>query len=302
MHAALRLHGELRPLRDPTLIAAFAGWTDVGGSAVATIQHLVEQWNATELADIDPEPFYDFTVQRPRVRLQDGERVLDWPSNRFYVARPEGADRDFVLLAGVEPSLRWQTFTDVIADLMREVGASTSVMLNAHPGSVPHTRPTTVNLSASHPDFEQIFGLQSPASRYQGPVGIVSVLNLHHRSQEWRNALLSAVVPHYLTLGPNPNVAIALVQLLDRAFHTSTSIEPLNERAREYEEQVREMMERSSEAADYVRQLEEQYDSSQSPLPDPGEGGPAQDTELPSSEDLIGDLERFLRERREGDA
>ena len=297
-HGALRPLEELRPLRDPMLIAAFSGWGDQAGSAVATIDYLVEQWDATPIAEIDPEPFFDFTVQRPRVRLEDGERVLDWPRLRFFRSQPAGSERDFVLLLGPEPSLRWRLFTEVIADLMRAVGAATSITLGAQPAAVPHTRPLPVTLSASHEDFAQQFGLENrPGSRYQGPVGIVSVVNLHHRSLKWRNAHLRAMAPHYLTMGPNPNVALTLVQTLDSGLHTSTPLGPLQERVESFAHQARQAMDESSEAEAYVRQLEEQYDANQPALPTFDEGG----SDLPATDDLLSDLERFLRERRTDD-
>jgi predicted ATP-grasp superfamily ATP-dependent carboligase len=225
------------------------------------------------------------------VHLEDGERVLEWPSNRFYVAHPRGVERDFVLLSGAEPHLHWRTFNEAIVDLMREVGAGMSVTLGAQPAGVPHTRPLPVNLSASHPDFEEMFGLQAPASRYQGPTGIVGVLNLHHRSLALRNASLWVLVPHYLTIGPNPNAVMSLVRTLDLGFGTRTPLEPLEEQAEEFARQVAIALEQSPDAAGYVRQLEEQYDANQPPVPAQEERG-----ELPATKDILDDLERFLRE------
>ena len=168
-----------------------------------------------------------------------------------------------MLLAGVEPSLRWRGFTEAVADLMRTVGAKMSITIGAQPAAVPHTRPLSISLSASHPDFEQLFDLQAPESRYQGATGITGVLNLHHRSLNWRNASLWALAPHYLTMGPNPNVVSVLVKTLDHGFHTSTPLGPLDDRLSAFSDQVAEAMGASSEAATYVRQLEEQYDANE---------------------------------------
>lgn len=291
MHERLRLLGEVRPLRDPVFIAAITGWTDTTGAAVAALEYLAEQWNATPIAEIDPEPFYDFTVQRPRTRLEGDERKIDWPSNRFYVASPPGASHDFLLFAGVEPHLRWRTFTEVITSLMDAVGAKTSITLGVQPGAVPHTRPLPVTLSASDNDFETQFGLKIPGSRYEGPTGIISVLNLTLRARGWRNASLWAIAPHYLTTGPNPNAGISLVRTIDRGYGTSTPLAGLEERSAEFETQVAEAMEQSDEASNYIQTLEEQFDSN---APEPDDSG-----ELPTSDELLGDLERFLRQQRE---
>ena len=298
MHEALHTLDEVRPLRAPILIAAFSGLNDFGGAAIATLDHLSEAWGARDLAEITPEPFFDFTVQRPVVRLAGETRVIDWPVPTFRVASPEGADRDFLLLKSAEPHLRWRTFTEAVADLMQAVGATTSITIAAQAAAVPHTRPLPVTLSASDDDFEQQFGLEVPESRYEGPTGIVGVLNLSHRSRGWRNASLWAQVPHYLTVGPNPGAVSALVEVLDRGFGLHTSLEAVEAQAERFEEQVKEAMAESGEVASYIRNLEEQYDANGPQRAAPDEGGAA---ELPSAEDLLSDLEGFLRDQRSDD-
>lgn len=296
-HDALRQVTEIKKLDDPVFIAALSGFTDSAGAALTAVDHLAEVWDAEPLAEIEPETFFDFTVQRPRVTLVDGEREIDWPENRFYVARPAGATRDFLLLSGIEPHLRWRQFTGLIADVAEAVGSTTSITLGAQPAGVPHTRPVPVSLSASDPSFEELFGLKAPTSRYQGQTGIVGVLNLALRSRGWLNASLWAMVPHYITAGPNPNVAVSLIEMLDRAFGTTTDLTSLREESEQFEDQVRSVLADSDEAAGYVRQLEEQFDTNQPPLPAPQEARP----DLPSAEDLLTDLERFLKDQRQDD-
>ena len=224
MHELVEPIGEVRPLRDPVLIAAFSGWNDFGGAAAAAIDHIARQWKASDLAEIRNERLFDFTVERPKVRLEGEQRVIDWPRHRFRLASPPGAERDFVLLSGPEPHLRWRTFTEAIADFMVEVGATLSITIAAQAGAVPHTRPLPVTLSASDSDFEGQFGLRVPQSRYEGPTGIVGAFNVDQRQRGFRNASLWAQLPHYLSAGPNPNAISALVRLIDRGFGTDTSL------------------------------------------------------------------------------
>jgi len=297
MHEVLRPLAEVPQLRDPVLIAAFSGWNDFGGAALAAIDHIAEEWDATDLAETRPEDFFDFTVQRPTVHLEGERRVIEWPMHKLRIASPDGADRDFLLLSGPEPHLRWRTFTEAIADLMREVGASTSITIAAQAGAVPHTRPLPVTLSASDSDFEGQFGLRVPTSRYEGPTGIVGVFNVDQRQRGFRNASLWAQVPHYLTVGPNPNAIAALVRVLDRGFGTHTSVEAVEARIERFAEQVQQAINESGEAESYIRMLEQQYDASVPQLSAPDEGGAA---ELPEAEDLLTDLESFLREQQRG--
>lgn len=302
MHESIELLDEVRPLRDPVLIAAFAGWTDAHGVAAAAVDYLVEQWGGTPFARIDPEPYFDFTVERPHVRNEDERRVIDWPRALFSVARPPGTDREFLLFSGAEPHLRWRQFTDAMIEVMQATGVTTSITLGAQPSGVPHTRPLPVTLSASDDAFEEQFALRIPTSRYEGPTGILSVLNLRLRALDWRNASLWALQPHYLNVGPNPQAVLSLVRTVDRGFGTTTPREALAERIVEFDAQVQEALDPGSDAATYVRSLEEQYDANppigalggEAPNAGTGEGG----APLPPSDEILGDLERFLREQR----
>lgn len=296
MHELVEPIGEVGPLRDPVLIAAFSGWNDFGGAAGAAIKHLGDQWKASDLAAIRNERLFDFTVQRPTVRLEGERRVIDWPAHQFRVASPAGAERDFVLLSGPEPHLRWRTFTEAIAELMVEVGATTSITIAAQAGAVPHTRPLPVTLSASDSDFEGQFGLRVPQSRYEGPTGIVGAFNVDQRQRGFRNASLWAQVPHYLSTGPNPNAIAALIKVLDRGFGTNTSLARIERRIERFSEQVQEAVTESGEAESYIRMLEQQYDDN---LEQEAARESATDAELPSAEDLLSDLEGFLRDQRD---
>src|SRR5262245_49559140 len=146
--------GELRMARRPTLdrpvlIAAFRGWNDGGQAASLAAGYLAKVWDAERFADIDPEGFYDFQATRPHVSLVEGmTRRIDWPENALYHASPDGLDRDAVLLIGVEPNLRWRTFSGLVVGLATELGVELVVTLGALLADVPHTRPSPVTGSA----------------------------------------------------------------------------------------------------------------------------------------------------------
>src|SRR6266498_666426 len=162
-----------RPTLDrPILIAAFRGWNDGGQGASLAAGYLAKLWDADRFADIDPEEFFDFQATRPHVSLVDGvTRQVDWPENAFYEAKPDELGRDAVLLLGVEPSLRWRGFTELVVGLAKDLGVELVVTLGALLADVPHTRPATVTGSANDQELIERLGLQ--ASRYEGPTGIV---------------------------------------------------------------------------------------------------------------------------------
>jgi len=137
-------------LERPILIAAFRGWNDGGQGASLATGYLAKLWDAKRFAEIEPENFFDFQATRPHVSLEDGvTRRIDWPSTVFYHGRPASLERDVVLLLGIEPNLRWQTFTDLVVDFIKDLGVELVVSLGALLADVPHTRPCPVTGSAS---------------------------------------------------------------------------------------------------------------------------------------------------------
>ena len=284
--------GELRiderpELTSPVLIAAFRGWNDGAQAASLAAGYLAKTWQAERFAHIDPEEFFDFQATRPHVSLERGmTRKIEWPETAFYHARPDGLDHDVVLLLGIEPNLRWQTFTDLVVGLVRELGVEMMITLGALLADVPHTRPSPVTGSASDPDLVQKLGLSE--SRYEGPTGIVGVLHDACRRAEIPSASLWVAVPHYVSLTPSPRAAVALCERLGSLIGLEVHVGDLEEAARSYEEQVSEAVASDEETAAYVEELEQRVDSLEESSSD-----------LPSGDALAVELTRFLRERDE---
>src|SRR5580765_3956211 len=205
-------------LERPVLIAAFRGWHDGGQGASLAAGYLAKRWDARRFAEIDPEGFYDFQATRPHVKLEEGfTRRIDWPETVFYHARPDGLDRDAVLLLGIEPNLRWRTFAGLIVDFANELGVELVVTLGSLLADVPHTRPAPVTGTATDPELIEQLGLQ--ASRYEGPTGIVGVLHGACSSAGLKSASLGAAVPHYVSLTPSPRAAKVLAERLAQLLH-----------------------------------------------------------------------------------
>jgi predicted ATP-grasp superfamily ATP-dependent carboligase len=285
MAEELRVHR--RPeLTRPVLIGAFRGWNDGAQAASLAAGYLAKTWSAQRFADVDPESFFDFQATRPHVSLEDGlTRRIDWPETAFYHARPDRLDRDVVLLLGIEPNLRWRTFSELLVGLTRELGVELVITLGALLADVPHTRPSPVTGSASDPDLVRRLGLSS--SRYEGPTGIVGVLHDACKRAGIPSASLWAAVPHYVSLTPSPRAAVALCERLGELIGVSVDVDELEEAAQNYEEQVSAAVASDEETAAYVEDLESRVDSLE------------EATELPSGDALAAELTRFLREREQ---
>jgi proteasome assembly chaperone (PAC2) family protein len=271
----------------PVLIAAFRGWNDGGQGASLAAGYLAKAWDARRFAEIDPEGFFDFQATRPQVRLEQGyTRRIDWPETIFYHARPDGLDRDAVLLLGVEPNLRWRTFSSLIVDFARELEVELVVTLGALLADVPHTRDAPVTGSATDPALIEQLGLQ--ASRYEGPTGIVGVVHDACKRANIPSASLWAAVPHYVSLAPSPKAASALCARLADLLGAEIDTAELDEAAEAYVHQVSEAIASDEETAAYVEELERRADE-------------IDESDIPSGESLAAELSRFLREREERD-
>ena len=276
-------------LRRPVLVCAFEGWNDAADAATGALSFLRSRWQAQPFASIDPEPYFDFQVRRPRVSLIDGvTRKITWPSLDFFAAGIGGTERDAILFLGIEPNFRWRTFVEQFVGLAQQHGAELVVTLGALLADVPHTRGVRVVGTAADPDVIRRLGLQS--SRYEGPTGIVGVLHDALAGAGLDSVSLWASVPHYVAAGPNPKATAALVKRLGELVGATVDTAELEAAGLAWEAKVNEIVASNPEVAAYVKQLESALDQlSEGAEPD-----------LPTGDDLAEELQRFLRDQEGG--
>ena len=272
------LHRLFRPDLDaPIVIAAFEGWNDAGDASSWAVRHLADRWDARPFAEVDSEEFYDFSSTRPLVELTDGGRALRWPTTTFSAVTDPVP---IVLVQGIEPQLRWRTYVEQILAVADEVHASMLVTTGALLAEVPHTRPVMVYGSSEDPDMAERLALEP--SSYEGPTGIVGILNAMAQSAGLATASLWAAVPNYVAGAASPKAALALVERLQEVLRTPIVSTDLEIAASAYERQITELVSEDDDTAAYIARLEAAYDD------DPVEPDPAA---------LVEEVERFLREQ-----
>ena len=272
------------------LIVAFAGWPDAGESATSTIKYILRQLQASKFAEIDPEEFYDFTQERPRsYRTQDGRRRVRWPANEFYswqAPRPvaEGTSRGALFFVGVEPNLKWRTFSETIANLALDMGVKTVVHLGALLDAVPHTRKVKLTGSSTLPLFQEALDSASiGTSNYQGPTGISTAVMDTCTRKGMSYASLWGHTSHYLQAAPNYRVCYTLAETLSRILRLPVDLKELRSAAEKFDEEVVEAIGKDEQLASYVKKLEDRFDES------------IADTPMPEPADVVRELEQFLR-------
>jgi proteasome assembly chaperone (PAC2) family protein len=275
-------------LRDAVLVAAFEGWNDAGDAATDAVEHLELLWDARPLVELEPDDYYDFQVNRPTVSLVDGvSRRVSWPTTRVSVCRPPEADFDLVLVRGIEPNMRWRGFCEELLDIVRALDVRLVVSLGALLSDTPHTRATQVTGTSYDQESAARFGLEK--SRYEGPTGIVGVLQDACVGAGIPAISFWAGVPHYVSQPPNPKATIALLHSIEEVLDTPVPIAELPQQATEWQKLVDEMAAEDEEVTEYIRNLEERDDEA-----DLGEMREA------SGDTIAREFERYLRRRERG--
>ncbi|MEV7566734.1 PAC2 family protein [Streptomyces tanashiensis] len=272
-------------LIDPVMVAAFEGWNDAGDAASTAVAHLDREWKGEVFAALDAEDYYDFQVNRPTVFLDNGVRKITWPTTRLSVVRVGGdKPRDLVLVRGIEPSMRWRSFCNELLAFAHELGVEMVVILGALLGDTPHTRPVPVSGVTSDPDLARTMDLEE--TRYEGPTGIVGILQEACTHAGVPAVSLWAAVPHYVSQPPNPKATLALLNRLEDLIGLRIPLGELPEDARAWQLGVDQLAAEDSEVAEYVQTLEEARDTAE--LPEA------------SGEAIAREFERYLRRREPG--
>ena len=278
----MEFHSELPQLNSPVLIAAFEGWNDGANSATTTVRHLSDQWGGQLLATMDPESYYDFQVQRPIINIESkGVRSLTWPTTSVSVAHLANSSHDAVLVNGIEPSMRWPSFCSELLDLADSLGVQRVIVLGALLAATPHTRPVPITGFASDATLADRLGFET--TTYEGPTGIVGVLQSQAQDAGFSAVSLWAQVPYYVAEPPCPKATLALLAMLEDLVDVSIDLGDLPDDARAWQRGAEELAADDPDVAEYVQQLEEVRD--------------AADLPEASGEAIAREFQRYLRRR-----
>lgn len=278
-------------LRDPVMIVAFTGWNDAAEGASGAVEHLLSAWREKDddvvpqlIAEVDAEEFYDFQVNRPHISIDDSSiRSIRWPGTQLFGLIVPMMKRDLVIVTGVEPSMRWKSFTADLLDLADDLEVSLVITLGSLLADSPHTRPITVTGTSAHPNMASRLGLS--VSKYEGPTGILGIIQDGCARRGIDAISLWAAVPHYASNAPSPKASLALITSLEDFLEISIPLGTLQFDSDEWEKSVDQLASEDTDVAEYVKALEESKDAAE--LPDV------------SGEIIAKEFERYLRRQNE---
>jgi len=249
----LRFEDEIA-LREPIVILAYAGWNDGGEAATTAAGHLLETFSARKLATLEVEEYVDYTSVRPHVRVGAGDaREIRWPDHEFFAISAETRGFDLVVGLGVEPQLRWRSFSAAIVELVRRLEARLVILLGAFLDEVIYSQPIQVIGTSS--DRELVARLGLAPSRYEGPTGIVGVLGDALQANGIASISLWARLPHYVQETPNSRAALALLQHIETLTGFPFDKSALETAAASFDQEVSEAIAADPQLSAYVREL-----------------------------------------------
>lgn len=289
----LELHREL-PTNLKTLVIGFGGWIDAGESATSAVRNMTRRLPAVRLATIDSEEFFDFSQVRPNSRITpEGARTIRWPSSEFFTWQRPGENEGLLLFRGMEPSLKWKKYSNLLLDLAQQTGVERIVSLGALMTSTPHTRTPRVTGSSTDPEWQaalEDWGINRRPS-YQGPTGIATAVFDAATKRGIPYLSLMGQAPHYVQASNNPAVTRALLTYVVRLLNLELDFTRLDEAVATFRARCDQVVANEASMDSYVKQLEQEYDSGfadeivdTSPIAD--------DT---NPEDLMQELEDFLK-------
>ena len=278
-------------LREPVMVIAFSGWNDAAEAASGAVEHLLSGWRDKNddvipelIANVESEDFYDFQVNRPVVTIDESQiRSITWPSTQVFGMAIPSMKQDLVIVTGVEPSMKWKSFTSDLLDLADDLEVSLIVSLGSLLADTPHTRPITVTATGSHPSIANRLGVS--VSKYEGPTGILGIIQDGCMRRGIDAISLWAAVPHYASNAPSPKATLALINNLEEFLDIKIPLSDLPDRSDAWEREVNDLAADDSEIADYVKALEESKDAAE--LPDV------------SGDTIAKEFERYLRRQKE---
>jgi proteasome assembly chaperone (PAC2) family protein len=292
-------------LRRPYAVIAFGGWIDASFAATNAVRYLADQLTAPRIAELDPELFYNFTDTRPRVVVRGGgEREVRWRRARWYTIRtPDDGDHDLVLFIAPEPNLRWRTFSSVLLDLFQTLGTEALLLIGAVLAPTYHRARVPMRGWATTDDWRSALARRGVAtSTYEGPTGIATIVALGAAERGLPAMSLNAMTPSYLANTANPRTTLELLRVVADLYAVKLPLRDLERTVRSFNTQVDQILASQPELRAEIEQLARAAEDEPDPDPRSLEGGPSQGRsggELPSSAEVLRDLEDYLKHFRE---
>ena len=261
----------------PTVVVAFDSWVDAGSASTVAAEQLAD--GGEIVGTLDADSLFDYRARRPTLDIVDGRPTeLNWPE--LSLRRRRLGEHDLIVLVGPEPDYRWRELANDISEMARQLGVVQWISLGAIPAAVPHTRPVPVLGTESEPGLLRGDIQPGPAGLLRVPAAAISVLDISIAQAGISAVGYYAQVPHYVS-GPYAPAAVELLTAVGRHLEAEVPVGSLIDEATQLRTRLDAAASSDETTRAYVERLETMVDEAR----------------LPSGEELISEIERFLRNR-----
>jgi hypothetical protein len=285
-------------LERPVMLAGFLGWANAGNASSGAIEYLLGEPRPEPCAHVDSELAFDQTVIRPIAHRSGPDSWgLRFPTIRCYALSRPDHSRDQLLVLGPEPSFRWQTVARELAELAVAAGVKEAMVLGSFIGAVSH-RTLALSSRSLSSDLAARLSLQSiTETEYEGPTAFQTALMHALDTAGVQAASLWIASPPYVQ-GPNPRASLALLNAANRVLDADLDLGGLRQTSSEWTRRLDELLRSNPTLLNQLRSMT-QNEPPEGDEPEQGGGEGARPDqpppELPSTESIIEELERFLR-------
>ncbi len=271
-----KLRRGMPDLSEPAMVVALDGWVDAGSAATNAATTLAQ--GGRVVVTFDSDAIFDYRARRPTLQIVHGKpRSLEWPE--LTIRATKVADRDVLIFAGAEPDYRWHEMASDVVELAGRLGVAQWISLGAIPAAVTHTRPVPILGTESKAGLLKGDVQPGPEGILRVPAAAISVFDISVTKAGIPAVGYFAQIPHYVS-GPYPQASIELLRILGKHLALELDTGRLPEEARLMRVRLDAAAAREETTRTYVERLETLVDEAR----------------LPSGDDLISEIERFLRE------
>jgi proteasome assembly chaperone (PAC2) family protein len=247
------------PLKAPLCLVAFDGWGDALNVATALVDYLIRVTSAAPLAELDPDPFYNYEQLRPTVRIRQGRlETVSLPEARFHYSASTAAGKpDLIFFRGEEPNHHWRRFVNLFLDVCCRFGHITLFSVGGLYDRVLHTEALFSAIYSTGALMAKLPGRVQPAN-YSGPSAIHTLLHAEALRRGLPALSLWAHCPHYIQNTTHYGLVAELVKMVAAFTGFKLDSNPMLARWEKIERQIDALAEESEEIRDVIDALRQE--------------------------------------------
>jgi proteasome assembly chaperone (PAC2) family protein len=247
-------------LRNANIVMAFSGWPDAKRVATYAAEYLRDSVKAEKIGEIDPKPYYDFTIERPHVTIKDG-LMKDYspPINEFYFWRNKKDAHDLLIFIGTEPHTNWVRYVSSIFKIISPKKVNRICLFGGLIDRIPHTvEPLISGIANTTKLVEEMKSKSIKPADYSGPSSIHSLILNECKKKRIPTISIWGHAPEYVG-DVDPRTAHQLLRKVRDLIGLNVDLDELGIESNLFRKQLDSLMKKDQTFSELIRSLEIEY-------------------------------------------